>query len=78
MWLLRYTWVVSHSNTFPMTSCIMLPAAELWSLSGYRRVCKIVSEDAERYGMTYVQRTMKLSGTQLGTKITEGEGVVES
>lgn len=74
---LRYTWVISHLNTFPMTSCIMLPAAELWNLFGYRIVYKFFSENAERCGMTYVQRTMKLCRTQLGTEITEGEGVVE-
>lgn len=74
---LRYTWVISQSNTFPMTSCIMLPAAELWNLFGYKRVYKVCSENTERYGMTYVQRTMKLSRTQLGTEITERAGVVE-
>lgn len=61
-----------------MTSCIMLPPAELRNLSGYRRVYKVLSEDAERYGMTYAQRTMKLSRTQLWREITDGEGGVES
>lgn len=55
----------------------MLPAAELWNLLGYRGVYKVFSENAERYRMTYVERTMKLSRTQLGTEITEGEVVVE-
>lgn len=39
---------------------------------------KILSEDAERYEMTYVQNPMELSRTQLRTEISEGEGVVES
>lgn len=41
-------------------------------------VYKILSEDAQRYGMTYVQNPMELSRTQLRTEITEGENVVES